>query len=327
MIVGEDLKAWLADRPRQRATVAAVDAFSRDWDLGQVHRHFDATFSAIAAPTAEKVAAAACALFADDGWVDVLVDSLAAKMRADPFFEPAFRRMTTEVHNGLLVYESPLVSIAAGVSTAAQLAAKKTAPNRGATSVTFNGQYCVFKFVKAGGARFSFWEAPPITAGFTGAQAGRCERTGERDIEDGEIFVIDGRRQSYVVERLRGNMLILQAAVAPERAPVSVEYDSADHNFVGCSAVDDAASRIQMVTTLLRKLGCEAALPAMADLLDHPDFFVRWHVMREMLGVDARAALPHLKRMAAADPHPDPRRAARAVLDRLEAPAGKRQAA
>jgi HEAT repeat protein len=82
-----------------------------------------------------------------------------------------------------------------------------------------------------------------------------------------------------------------------------------------------------MISTLLRKLECDAALPAMADLLDHPDFFVRWHVMKEMLGIDARAALPHLKRMAATDPHPDPRRAARAVLDRLEAPAGKRQAA
>jgi HEAT repeats len=327
MIVGEDLKAWLADRPRQRATMAAVDAFSRDWGQDRVHRHFDETFAAIAAPTAEKVAAAACALFADDGWVEILVESLAAKMRADPYFEPPLRRMTTDVHTGLLVYENPMVSIAAGVSTAAQIAAKKTAPNRGATSVGFNGQYSVFKFVKAGGARFSFWEAPAIGAGFTAAGAGRCERTGERDIEDGEILPIDGRRQSYVVERLRGNMLVLQAAIALDQAPVSVEYDSADCTFVGCSAADDTASRIQMVTTLLRKLGCDAALPAMADLLDHPDFFVRWHVMREMLGVDARAALPHLKRMAATDPHPDPRRAARAVLDRIEAPAGTQRAA
>ena len=51
--------------------------------------------------------------------------------------------------------------------------------------------------------------------------------------------------------------------------------------------------------------------------------------MKELLGLDAAAALPHLKRMAATDPHPDPRRAARAVLDRLErpAPGAKRQAA
>jgi hypothetical protein len=39
-----------------------------------------------------------------------------------------------------------------------------------------------------------------------------------------------------------------------------------------------------------------------------------------LLGLDAAAALPQLKRMAASDPHPDPRRAARLVLDRLEAP-------
>ena len=44
---------------------------------------------------------------------------------------------------------------------------------------------------------------------------------------------------------------------------------------------------------------------------------MRWHVMRELLGIDAEAALPHLKRMAARDPHPDVRRAARSVLDRL----------
>lgn len=327
MIVGKDLKTWLADRPRQRATEAGIEAFGLDWGHSQVHRHFDETFAAIAEPTVAKVAGAACALFADDGWVDALVDGLAARMHADPYFHPPFRPLMTDVHSGLLVYEHPMVSIAAGISTAVQLAAKKTAPRRGRTSVGFNGQYCVFKFVKAGGARFSFWEAPPITAGFTSAAAGRCVRTGERDIEDGEILAIDGRSQSYVIERLRGNLVVLQASISLGQAPVSVEYDSADGTFVGCSATDDSASRIQMITTLLRKLGCGAALPAMADLLDHPDFFVRWHVMKEMLGIDAEAALPHLKRMAATDPHPDPRRAARAVLDRLEAPARKRQAA
>ena len=48
--------------------------------------------------------------------------------------------------------------------------------------------------------------------------------------------------------------------------------------------------------------------------------------MKELLGIDAAAALPHLKRMAARDPHPDMRRAARSVLDRLEAPAPSKAA-
>jgi len=326
MIIGKDLNAWLADRPRQRATQAGIDAFGRDWGKGEVHRLFDQAFDGIAAPTAEKVAAASAALFADDGWVATLVDGLAKAMRADPFFYPPFRPLSTDVHSGLLVYEHDLVSIAAGVSTAAQLGAKKSGA-RGPTSIGFNGQLCVFKFVRAAGARFSFWEAPCITADFTAANAGRCVSTGERDLEDGEILVVDGRRQSYVIERLRGNLVVLQASIVVDQAPLSVEYDSASGAFAGCSATDDTSSRIQMVTTLLRKLDCDAAVPAMAALLDHPDFFVRWHVMKEMLGLDVEAALPHLKRMAATDPHPDPRRAARLVLDRLETPGKSRKAA
>jgi hypothetical protein len=326
MIFGKDLETWIADSPRQRATQADMAAFAREWGQGAVHRQFRDAFDSIEAPTAEKIADAASALFADDFWVDALIDGLAARMRADRFFDPPFRYHVTDIHNGLLVFAHELVSIAAGVSTAAQLAAKKNAP-RGPTSVGFTGQLGVFKYVKAGGAHFSFWEAPPITAGFIAANAGQCVRTGARIIADGEILVIDGRRQSYVIEHARSNLVVLQATITLDRAPLSVEYDSASGVFVGCSATDDTSSRIQMITTLLRKLDCDAAVPVMVDLLDHPDFFVRWHVIKEMLGLDVKAALPHLKRMAASDPHPDPRRAARAVLDRLEAPAAKQQAA
>ena len=93
--------------------------------------------------------------------------------------------------------------------------------------------------------------------------------------------------------------------IKPDQAPLSVEYDTRDASPMSAAAPrDDGASRIQMIATLLRKLGRDAAFPAIAAFLDHPDFFVRWHVMRELLGIDAAAALPHLKRMAARDPHP-----------------------
>jgi HEAT repeat protein len=115
-------------------------------------------------------------------------------------------------------------------------------------------------------------------------------------------------------------MVLLQATIATDQAPLAVEYDSATGEYVGCSATGDTSSRIQMITTLLRKLDHQPAFAAIAAFLDHPDFFVRWHVMKELLGLDAEAALPHLRRMAATDPHPEPRRAARAVLDRIERP-------
>ena len=320
------LRQWLADKAAQQRTQQSISAFGREWRSGHVQESLDQAIAALPVQTAETLAEAARAVFADDGWIATLIESLASRLSDDPFFGPPFPYLNSDMHSGLVFYEHERISIAAGVTLAARLAARKTA-KRGATSVGFPGRVLVLKFVKAGGARISLWEAPRIDAGFTAAQAGRCVRTGERDLADGDILTLDGRYQSYVVERARSNLVVLQAEITADQAPLSVEYDSASHGFVGCSATDDSASRIQMIATLLRKLGCDRAFEPIAAFLDHPDFFVRWHVMKELLGIDAEAALPHLRRMAARDPHPDTRRAARAVLGRIEAPQPRKEAA
>lgn len=325
MTVAQEPKEWLADGARHRRTLAAIDAFALEWRSGPFHRRFQEMIATLPEQSAEALADAVRALFADDRWVDGAIAGLAAGSRDDCYFDPPFAAISTDVHTGLVVFEDARVTIAAGVTTVADLAAKKSG-KRGPTSIGFTGRVSVMKFVKAGGARLSFWEAPPIGAGFTAAGAGRCRPAGTRRIEDGEILVIDGRRQGFVIEHARANLVVLQAEITLDQAPLCVEYDSATRRFVGCSASDDSASRIQMITTLLRKLDCAAAVPAMAAFLDHPDFFVRWHVMKELLGLDLAAALPHLKRMAARDPHPEARRAARSVLDGLEAPGSRRAA-
>jgi hypothetical protein len=303
MIVGDELQRWLAD-----------------------HRALGAATGALEAPAAEDVAAIVANLFADDFWVEELLDSLAGALREDCYFQPPFRYINSDIHNGLVVFEDDHVSIAAGVTRAAQLAAKKHAA-QGPRSITFPGQLALFKFVKAGGARLSFWECPPIAGDFSAATAGQCACTGTRAIDDGAIIIVDGRRESFFIEHAAANLVILQASVKSDRAPLSVEYDYETRAYAGCSAADDSASRIQMISTLLRKLDCAAAFPAIAAFLDHPNFFVRWHVMKELLGLDAEAALPHLRKMAARDPHEEARRAARAVLDRIETGDAARKAA
>jgi hypothetical protein len=49
-------------------------------------------------------------------------------------------------------------------------------------------------------------------------------------------------------------------------------------------------------------------------MLDNPHFYARWQAMRELLALDAEAALPHLSGMAGADPHPEVRAAAAVTL-------------
>jgi len=324
-MVAQAFQNWVADRGAQRRMRRTVDGFAAQWNCGATHRRFEQAMACLPEQSAEAVAEAIRTLFADDLWADSLIEGLADQMRADPFFDPPFPAINSDLHNGLIVYEDQRVSIAAGVAAATQIAVRKGA-KRGATSVAFSGRVSVIKFAKAGRARIVLWEAPRITAGFSAATAGQCRPTGTRTLADGDILVIDGRYQSYVVEHAAANLVLLQAEINFDQAPLGVEYDSATRAYVGCSANGDAASRIQMITTLIRKLDRAGAFEAVAPLRDHPDFFVRWHVMKELLGIDAAAALPHLKRMAARDPHPEARLAARRVLDRLEIPKSRKAA-
>jgi hypothetical protein len=319
MRVGPELRQWLDDREAQDRARADADRFTADWNDGPLHTLFANATALAEPPTAEGIAAALAPVFRDERIIDAVLDALAEPLRRDPFFQPSFRHLNSEIHSGLVLFEDDRVSIAAGVTGIARLADKKRR-TRGRGSIAFSGQVELFHFVRAGGARLSLWEAPRIDADFQASAAGKCRQAGERVLEDGETMLVDGRYQSFVIEHASTNLLVLQATMKPDQAPLSVEYDSLSHGYVGCSAADDSASRIQMLTTLLRKLGHAAAFPAVAEFLEHPSFFVRWHVMRELLGLNAEAALPHLRRMAARDPHPETRRAARTVLDRLGRP-------
>ncbi len=327
MIVGDELLAWAHDRACQRDTQRAVNAFGADWPKRAVHQHFAAAIGCLRDPGLAEIVDTVRRLIESDAWVDVLVAALAQPLRDDPFFLLPFQSLSSELHSGLLVYEDDHVQIAASVGHAAQLAAKKAGSSGG--SINFSGQINVLRFLRAGGAWLSFWEAPPITENFSASNAGLCRHVASRRIADGETIVVDGRSQSYIVDHASANFLLLQAAIKTGQAPLGVEYDAATGRYLGCSATGDADSRIQMMTTLLRKLGGgEAAFRAVADLLDHPRFFVRWHAMRELLGIDPSAALPRLKTMAARDPHPDVRAAAVATLTRIEvAAAAAREAA
>lgn len=322
---GLDLSAWLADITAQHRTRRTIDAVAMEWRSSAAYRRLDAAFATAADDSAETCAAIAAALLTD-GWVDALVASLADRLRSDPLAEPPFQMVDSDFHKGLVVYDRPEVSIALGAINVGRLAAKKTAP-RGATSINFTGKISVLRFIRAGGACLSFWEVPQIGADFSLAAAQLCRDAGKRRIADGEVLIVDGRREAYVIEHARANMLLAQAEISAGQAPVRVEYDSASLAAIGCSANDDGASRIQMMATLLRKLDRRAAFPVLASFLAHPDFFVRWHVMRELIGLDAHAARPHLAALAERDTHPDVRAAAQATLTRLALPAEARKAA
>ena len=314
MIAGEALASWLADPEAHRRSYRGVDACAQKWSRHPLMTETERALVTLEERSPEGVLAVARAFMDRTDDIDALMSELLASSAADPFFRPPFQPMSSDIHNAFLLYHHPDLSIALGATGVDMLAAKKAGP-RGATSIGFTGVTTLFRYLRAGGATISFWEAPPITALFDASQAGQARLIGRRRIEDGEEIVIDGRHQSFIIDHATSDMIFFQALVRVDAAPVAVEYDSKTLSFIGASSTDETSSRVQMMVSLLRTMEREDAVPLIVEALDSPHFYARWHIMRELLALDAEAALPQLRLMAANDPHPEVRAAAGRTLE------------
>lgn len=255
-------------------------------------------------------------LFADTAWLEHWVARLAQAAAADPFFDPPLVVNGNKHQRGLVIFSHDCLALTLNVLAIDALAAKK-AHRRGPGVIVFTGGRSVQKFLKGGGALLQLWSAPPSDAAFSLAEAHRCAPAGYHAIEDGEILTIDGRTQSYVIDHAVSDIMVLQADLRVDRAPLLVEYDAQTLLAVGASSTNDGASRSQMLLSFLSMRGRAGD----ADILErytHDDaFYLRWHAARELLGVDVDRAMDRLRAMELVDPHPDIRGAARSALSML----------
>lgn len=314
MIASPAFVDWLADRDGQKRSMVAVNAFAERWRLQPLMTRLERALADLPKRTAGAVLDAARGFMNSTDEIGLFVNQLIAASRKDSYFRPPFAALMSEVHAGLLLFNNPDLSISLSVSGVDMLAAKKLQA-RGDGSIAFTGVTNLFRYLKAGGATLSFWEAPPITESFVASQAGKCRLVDRRRIEDGEEILVDGRYQSFIVEHAESDMIFVQATVHVGAAPLVAEYDATTHAFAGASSTDESSSRVQMMVSVLRAMERADAAPLIEDSLVNPNFYTRWHVMRELLALDAEAALPALRRMAATDPHPEVRGAARQTLD------------
>lgn len=314
MIAGEQLAAWLRDKPSQSRSSATIRAFADEWGRSPLMEGLKRELAGLDERTPQNVMAAARRFLDRTDDLSAMQSEMLARSGGDPFFMPPFIPLSSEIHAGLLLFQDEELSIGLGVTGVDQLAAKK-AFRKGPASIGFTGVWSLFRYLKAGNALVSFWEAPQIGPGFSAATAGQCRCTGRRRIADGEEILIDGSRESFIVEHADGDILYLQAMVRTGSAPLTAEYDSETGAFMGATSTDEASSRLQMMATLLREMEREDSVPLLRQALSSPHFYTRWHIMRELLALDAEAALPDLKAMAAQDPHPEVRAAAAQTLE------------
>lgn len=312
LIVRKELADWLDNGARRRATAAAMTTLRREWEAQPAMRSLRA--AAAAAGDAPELLLAAATRFFDEsgGWSDLL-GRMIGEARRDPFFRPPFRMVSSSIHSGLLLLDSPALLVSIGIIPLERLAAKKAGAS-GGSSIMFNGQWTLLRALKPGGSSFSFWEAPPVGAYLSALDAGRCRLVERRALSEGETILLDGRRQSFVVENAKADLVLLQANVSVGAAPFLAEFDSKTLEFVGASSSDETDSRLELMVRLLRLLDAHEAIPVVRQALASANFHTRWQVMRELLAWDAEAALPVLREMAFADPHAEVRETASETL-------------
>lgn len=315
MLVGAELAAWLGDPQRQQAGRQAGETFARRWSQLDFTQDMRRALDALEVKTADGVLAIAQRFLDRTDDLKTLIGGLVPEAIENPFFRPPLAPATSDIAVGFILYDEPSVTLSVAVSSADALAAKKSSAI-GPSSIKFSGLGTAFHFIKSGGATLSLWEAPVIDHGFSGEQNGKCRAVGRRKMKDGDRIVLDGSRESFVIEHVEGDMLCLQAVVHAGSAPLAVEYDSRTLEYVGASSTDEAASRLQIMVGLLRVMERNDAIPVIEQLLrDSPHFYTRWQLMRELLAMDAEAALPSLRRLAESDPHPEVRAVAGQTLE------------
>jgi hypothetical protein len=313
MIPREELSRWLADPQAQETTTGRFEGVSQRLKALPLMKRLQTDVGALSTPSAADVLACARTAMGDEEGLAEIFACLSSAAAADPYFRPALRSLTSEIHTGILLFDSPELTLFVSVMPAEGLAAKRRSRD-GARSIVFPGHQSLYRFISSGGATFSFWEAPRIRAGFTASESGRCRFVERKRLADGEFLEMDGRTNSFVIEHAASDLVYLQAIASAGRAPLTVEYDSETHMYVGSSSTDEVSSRTQMMLSLLRTMERSDAVPVMIGMLNNPHFYARWQAMRELLALDAEAALPHLAAMAKADPHPEVRAAAGATL-------------
>lgn len=313
MIVGDALAAWLEDRAARSATAAAMRGLAEAIAAVPALAELREGLRSAEERGAAAVLALARRVIEDDESIAALFDAAVAAAAADPFCRPPLRASRNAVQDGLLLFADPALTIQIAVTSADGLAVKRLS-GEPPPVLSFTGQHSLFRFVKAGGAVLSVWSAPFIGPDFTLGAGGRCRLRESRRLADGDVIEFDGRFETFTVDSAGSDLVYLFASTPLEAGPVGVDYDPLTLEPVAASSTDDAGSRIQMMLALLRTMDRRDAAPLFAEALSTRHFHARWQAMREFLALDAELALPHLERMAEADPHPEVRAAAEATL-------------
>lgn len=259
-------------------------------------------------------------LFSESFLLDLLRKDLMNYAKSDLYSLPA-RVLRTDAFSGMILYQNESVSVSLFLMSAIEdVLCKQRKPTLLAKikGVAFPAVDTLLKIVKLDSAELHKWTADKIDFTQSITTDLFCNYRGTEKLNAGDEIFLKGGEESCNINCISGSVLVLSVLATPIKSPVNVEYDCDSRALVSVAAADIQSSRIQMLSTFLRSISSEAAFDALPAMLNHRDHFVRWYVMREMLASEPERAIPYLRDLHNADPHPQVVKAASAALQMVE---------
>ena len=302
------------DPARRTAIRAAVSELDAAWTAADTAP--DGLLTAIDAQADASPDAAITALLpwlTDTEWLTARLTSALALLRTDPFARPPLRPVggADGALGGLVLADRATIRLTLRLwPFATHTPAPAPAifvPGRAALHILASGgaQLCHHRVVVT----------PAEEAGaFTARAAAPCHSALPRPLHTGETLHLDTARQSVSLIPGQHDTLVLELTVQPSSPLPIRSYDPATGALLHVSASRRDSSFRAMALTLLRHLGRPDAAPLFVAETQSEDFAARWHAMRELIALAPTAAHAPLAAMAATDPHPEVRAAAKATL-------------
>lgn len=297
----------------------AASRLSADWAVADhAPGGIVAAIDAVADAQPDAAINALLPWLSDIGWLRGRLKDALALLAADCFARPPLRAVGAGGGNGGLI-----LAERGAIRLTLQLRPWQVAATGLATALLVPGRAAVH-VLESGGAALAIHRvavtAAEETGGFTAAAAAPCRSLPPRALRAGDVLHFDTARESFGFVGGSGDVLLLELTVQPPSLLPIRAYDVAGGRLLHVAASRRDSSFRAMALTLLRAFGRSDAAPLFAAETESEDFAARWHAARELVALDPAAARAPLARMAAADPHPEIRRAAATTLGLLPTP-------
>ncbi|MBW8783752.1 MAG: hypothetical protein JF593_03795 [Novosphingobium sp.] len=270
--------AW-RDRPEVAAILVALESFGGGTALAELPR-----LAALFAPRD------AAALQFASGFVGELGRALSSQ----PLGHLPWRHFTDGTVSTLQLGRSGRATLTLTALDGAGLARRPTP-----VSVAFAAGECR-ELVIAGGATAELISGEPC-----GSNAVKLRRE-PLALEPGTVVTRNAARQALLVDAAPGCLVSLRLHRRPVVPEPTREYRLSDGALVHQAAGDPRQSRHELMLALLGRMGRSEAAPLLAEIAgdEASPGAVRWHALRECLGLDTGAGFAALTSVArtASDP-------------------------